>query len=120
MKFYHCTNRIKVPDPLKIRQAGTDYPVLPAMYANSVPQHDYGKNVYAFNMAEDTTYFLMSSKMYMGMRFDKNYRAGFFDALKRAGYEAAYRLQPEGDTTLVILNFDKIENWELTDLSQEV
>jgi len=103
-----------VPDPLKIKPAGRDYPVLPAMYANSQPLHTYGKNAYSFNLSPQAKVFTMSSKMYMGMRFNPDYRAGFFDALIRAGYDAAKRLQSEGDTTLVVLNFDKIENWSLT------
>lgn len=116
--FYHCADRIKVPDRFKIKQAGTDYPVIPALYANTEPQWAYGKNAYSFNLASDTNWFPMSAKMYIGMRFNKEYRAGFFDALVRAGYDVAYRLQAEGDTTLVVLNFEKIENWLLTNQSQ--
>ena len=118
MLFYHCTDRIKVPDPMKINPAGQDIPVIPAMYANTTPLHLYGKNAYSFNLNAQAKVLEMSNKMYTGMRMYPDYRAGFFDALKRAGYDAAKRLQREGDTTLVVINFDVIENWKLSGVAQ--
>jgi len=114
MRFYHCTDRIKQPDPLKIKQSGSDHPVIPLLFANTTALYSYGKNAYSFNLADETKIFNMSSKMYIGMRFDSNYRSGFFDALRRAGYDVAMKLQPEGDISLVVLNFSIIENWSLT------
>ena len=114
MKFYHCTDRIwPWPHQLHLPRSTNDVPVIPVLFANSTPLHLYGKNAYQFEL-EEAKILNMSHKVYAMMRDNTDYRAGCYDTARRGGYDALQRHQSEGDTTLAVLNFDKIVNWRLT------
>ena len=121
MLFYYCSNRtVQKPDPLVLKPARDPFrednpPVIPALYANSEPQWFYGVNAHEFTLRPFAKVLDMSNKMYLLMRHDIGYRAGLFDAAKRAGYVALRKKQSEGDTSLVVLNFDFIEGWKLSE-----
>ncbi len=119
MLFYHASDRdIKRPNPLVLQQVSREWPVVPAFYANSLTcLDDYGKNLYSFNLSEDTTYLQMSYKMYVGIKNTNEYKSGLYDMAKRAGVDALWRTHSGGDTSLIVLNFNKIENWQLTSTS---
>jgi len=113
--FYHCTDRVwDWPHQLHLPRSRNDIPVIPVLFANSVPQSTYGNRAYGFELSEDTVFLSMSNKVYSCMRESPEYRAGAYDTARRLGVDALFRTQTEGDTTLCVINFDRIINWSLT------
>lgn len=114
--FHSSDYKIAAPDPLiaaKYCPKFDGHPIV-ALFSNTCFHLSvYGKNLYRFTLAPDAKVLEMDLQMYEQVRLSHAYRAGLFTAARACGIQAFRRSHSGSDTSVVVLDFEIIENWTL-------